>query len=279
MDVSKPILVTGASSGIGRCITERLAALGHVVYAGARRPADLHALERIANVRPLRLDVTRQDDIDAALARVEHDGRGLYGLINNAGVGSIGSVADGDMDDFELVMNVNAHAPVRVTRAFIPLIAAAKGRIVIMGSVAGILADKDLCAYSMSKHAIEALADGLADEMNARGVSVSLIEPGPCRTRLIHNAAQRLGPDPRFLDLSAYDEPDAVAVAVERALFETTPKRRYLIVSAEAHARLTLEKHIEQLAQLNQASSHAFERAALIEMLDTMLARYTPDRR
>lgn len=274
----KVILVTGASSGIGRKITERLAASGHVIYAGARKLRDIQELESINNVRALRLDVTNQSDIDAAVSAIEKHGGGLHGLVNNAGIASAGSVAGGDIAEFELVMNVNAFGPYRITRAFIPLIVAARGRIITIGSVAGILTDKDLCAYSMSKHAVEAFTDCLAEEMQDFGVSVSVIEPGPYRTQLVCNAAERFGPDPRLLDLSQYEEPDAVAEAAELALSDDHPKRRYLIVSNPMEARMTLEKHVEQLAQLNQASSHAFERTELIKMLDMMLARHPSQR-
>jgi NAD(P)-dependent dehydrogenase (short-subunit alcohol dehydrogenase family) len=105
---SKAVLVTGASTGIGRKITERLAADGYFVYAGARKEADLQALGAIKNVQPLRLDVTKQQDIDAALSTVTKAGRGLYGLVNNAGIVTIGSVADTKMDEFDAVMAVNA---------------------------------------------------------------------------------------------------------------------------------------------------------------------------
>src|SRR5687768_18212693 len=85
----KAVLVTGASSGIGRKITERLAARGYFVYATARKDEDLEALGAIRNVQALRLDVTRPADIAAALEVVSKAGRGLYGLVNNAGVGTI----------------------------------------------------------------------------------------------------------------------------------------------------------------------------------------------
>src|SRR5688500_13410698 len=82
--VAKAILVTGASSGIGRRITEHLAAEGYLVYATARKEEDLKALGTIENVHPLRLDVTRPADIAAAVEAVTKAGRGLYGLVNNA---------------------------------------------------------------------------------------------------------------------------------------------------------------------------------------------------
>src|SRR5579859_4752848 len=90
----KAVLVTGASTGIGRKITEHLAADGYFVYAGARKDADLTALGAIKNVQAIRLDVTSTEDIDSAVATVIKAGRGLYGLVNNAGVGVSGSFAE-----------------------------------------------------------------------------------------------------------------------------------------------------------------------------------------
>jgi len=86
----KAILVTGASSGIGRNIAETLAANGYFVYAGARKQADLDALNEIPNIQSVRLDVTKQDEIDAAVETVRAGAKGLYGLVNNAGVLTLG---------------------------------------------------------------------------------------------------------------------------------------------------------------------------------------------
>src|SRR5271170_343901 len=83
---SKAVLVTGASTGIGRKITERLAADGYFVYAGARKDSDLQALGAIKNVQAVRLDVTKVDDIEATRKIIERGHLGLYGLVNNAGV-------------------------------------------------------------------------------------------------------------------------------------------------------------------------------------------------
>src|SRR5262250_1461859 len=127
--VSKAVLVTGASTGIGRKITEHLAADGYFVYAGARKETDLKELGAIKNVQPIRLDVTSTQDIDNAVAAVTKAGRGLYGLVNNAGVGSRGTFADMRTDEFDLIMAVNVYGPYRVTKAFAPLIIAQKGRI------------------------------------------------------------------------------------------------------------------------------------------------------
>src|SRR4051812_26852612 len=135
-DASKAVLVTGASTGIGRKITEHLASRGYFVYAGARKQADLEALGAIKNVKALRLDVTKQEDIDAAVGSITKEGRGLYALVNNAGIATVGSTADTSMEEFDLLMNVNLYGPFRMTKAFTPLIAASKGRIANIGSIA-----------------------------------------------------------------------------------------------------------------------------------------------
>src|SRR6185312_14072890 len=108
---AKAVLVTGASSGIGRKITERLAADGYFVYATARKDADLEALRAIKNVQPLRLDVTQSADIAAAVESVTKGGRGLYGLVNNAGIATWGTIADMTLEEFDLTMKVNAYGP------------------------------------------------------------------------------------------------------------------------------------------------------------------------
>jgi NAD(P)-dependent dehydrogenase (short-subunit alcohol dehydrogenase family) len=273
---SKSVLVTGASTGIGRKITERLAADGYFVYAGARKEADLKALAAIKNVQAVRLDVTNPQDVNAAVETITNAGRGLYGLVNNAGVAAIGSFADTTMEEFDLVMQANVYGPYRVTKAFMPLLVAQKGRIVNIGSLSGILAARDLSAYSMSKHAIEAFTDSLAQDLAPLGVAVSVIEPGNYRSDIGKNATERTGAATRFTDRSKYKEPDEVAAATERALFEDSPKHRYLVVPDEREAEITIRKQIEQLIQLNEGQPYTYERTALIKMLDDALAQARP---
>src|SRR5258706_13473989 len=102
--MQKPVLVTGASSGIGRKIAERLAAGGHFVYATARKDEDLKSLAALANVQPMRLDVTRPAEIAAAVDVIAGSGTGLYGLVNNAGVATMDTVADMSFAELDLVM-------------------------------------------------------------------------------------------------------------------------------------------------------------------------------
>jgi NAD(P)-dependent dehydrogenase (short-subunit alcohol dehydrogenase family) len=272
----RAVLVTGASTGIGRKITERLAAAGYFVYATARKDADLEALGKIRNVQALRLDVTSSQDIAAAVEVITKAGRGLHGLVNNAGIGTGGPVLESKMEEFDLAMNVNALGPVRMTRAFGPLIAAAKGRIVNISSVSGILAGKNTSAYAMSKHAVEAFTDSLATEMQDVGVQVSAVEPGNYNSQIMHNAAVRMGITSRVNERPSDIEPDAVAAAVEHALFAAQPKRRYLVVPNEPQAQRTIRKQIAQLVELNEGQAYTYDRATLIKMLDEALAESRP---
>jgi len=272
----KAVLVTGASTGIGRKITERLAADGYFVYAGARKPADLEALGAIKNVQPVKLDVARQSDIDAAVGVITKAGRGLYGLVNNAGIATIGTATETSDAEFTLLMDVNLFGPYRVTRAFAPLIIASKGRITTIGSLSGIVATRDLTAYSMSKHAMEAFADSLAAQMEPLGVQANIVEPGNYDTDIGKNLSVRSGQQSRLADRSQYPKPDEVAVAVEQALFEANPKRRYLVVPNQKEAEITLRKQIEQLVQLNEGHRYTYDRDALVKMLDEAMAKARP---
>jgi NAD(P)-dependent dehydrogenase (short-subunit alcohol dehydrogenase family) len=272
----KAVLVTGASTGIGRKITEHLAAKGYFVYAGARKQADLDALAAIKNVQAVKLDVTRQEDIDAAVATITKAGRGLYGLVNNAGIATVATATETTLEEFTLIMDVNVYGPWRVTRAFAPLIIAGKGRITTIGSISGILAPRDLTAYAMSKHAMEAFADSLAGQMQPLGVQVSIVEPGNFDSDIGKSATKRTGKESRFTDRSKYKKPDEVAVAVEQALFEATPKRRYMVTPDQREAEVTIRKQIEQLVQLNEGQPYTYDRDALVKMLDESLAAARP---
>jgi len=270
------VLVTGASTGIGRKITEHLASKGYFVYAGARKQADLDALGAIKNVRAVKLDVTKQEDIDAALATITKEGRGLYGLVNNAGIATLSSVADTSMEEFDLLMDVNVYGPYRMAKTFTPLIAASKGRITNIGSISGVLAPRDLSAYAMSKHAIEAFTDSLATQLEPQGVVVNVVEPGNYDSDIGKSAMKRVGKENRMADRSKYKKPDEVAAAVELALFEATPKRRYMTVPEQREAEVTIRKQIEQLVQLNEGHAYTYDRDALVKMLDEALAKARP---
>jgi NAD(P)-dependent dehydrogenase (short-subunit alcohol dehydrogenase family) len=271
----RAVLVTGASTGIGRKITERLAAEGWFVYAGARKDKDLAELDAIENVQSVRLDVTSAADIAAAVETITKAGRGLYGLVNNAGVAIRAPLVETKEEDFHYVMDVNVYGPYRITKAFSPLVIAEKGRVTTISSISGILSAPGLGVYSMSKHAIEAFGDALAAEMAPLGVQVSLIEPGNYRSEISRTAVQRMGAGANspLADRSQYPEPDAVAAAVLHSLSDASPKRRYMVTPNAAEAELTIKKAIEELVQLNQDQPYSYDRKTLIEMLDAKLGQ------
>jgi NAD(P)-dependent dehydrogenase (short-subunit alcohol dehydrogenase family) len=273
----KAVLVTGASSGIGRKITEHLAAKGYFVYAGARKPADLDALNALQNVQAIRLDVTQASEIVAAVDTVRKGGRELYGLVNNAGIGTLDTIVGGSDEEFDRAMAVNLYGPYRVTKAFAPLLIANKGRITTIGSISGVLASGISAAYAMSKHAMEAFTDSLAQEMEPHGVQVSIVDPGSYDSQISRNALARSSRDQHAgSDRSMYPQPDDVAAAVEDALFAPRPKRRYLVVPVEGEAAVVIRKQLAQLVELNEGQRYTYDRQTLIRMLDEALQGSRP---
>ena len=289
----KAVLITGASTGIGRLTAERLAANGYFVYAGARKQADLDALNEIENIMAVRLDVTVQDEIDAAVELIESEGRGIWGVVNNAGVNNLSPLIETDEKDLEFIFDVNVYGVFRVTKAFAPMVIESQGRIVNISSIAGILSGglTGYGPYMMSKHALEAYTDQLAFEMGSLGVSVSAVEPGNFSTeigktrceRMLANAENRAyeyfeeAMQP-YLDWcktrlsgeyeSSAPPPDIVAEAIEHALFADSPKEHYLVVSRPFEAMITIGKSFEELLSLNHDHPHSYTREELIAMMD-----------
>ena len=287
----KAVLVTGASSGLGRVMAETMAANGYFVYAGARKDKDLEDLNAIENIQGVRLDVNKQDQIDAAVKTITEAGRGLYGLVNNAGVVVVQPLIEIEEQDFDFQMSVNIYGPYRVTRAFAPLIIESKGRISIIGSISGTLSSATWGPYSMTKFAMEAYADALADEMKSFGVDVSLIEPGAYRSNIGKSALERMDERSRSVDdsqlkaamgesvnwLSTFEndagDPTEVADAVMKALFDENPKPRYMIVPTQEQAYWTINRAVERMVEQNHDQKYSYDREALIEMLDAALAK------
>ena len=286
------VLITGASTGLGRAMAELMASKGHFVYAGARKDKDMAELNAIDNIEAVRLDVTDQEQIKAAVVTITQAGRGLHGLINNAGVGVIYPLATVPMSELEWLMDVNLYGPVRVTQAFAPLIIESKGRISTTGSISGILSGKAFGPYSMSKHAMEAFTDSLAAEMESLGVHVSIIEPGNYESKIGKNVLARMKSqgydqeDSPYKDIydrvkgwedddSTSGDPIQVAEAALHAMFDPNPKRRYLVVPNQEQAGWTIRKAVEELAQLNQDHEYSYSWEELIEMLDKAMAPST----
>jgi len=292
-DDQKSILVTGASTGIGRNLAETLAGNGYHVYAGARKDKDLAALDAIDNVTAVRLDVTSQDQVDAVVRMIREKGSGLYGLVNNAGVGGGGMVVETPIEDQTFVYSVNVEGVYRTTRAFAPLIIESQGRIVTTGSIAGILSWPGGNAYSGSKHWIEAFTDALAGEMEPQGVAVSVIEPGNYKSNIRRSSMARgfeqtkaAGGEVTEEMRKAYEataerelsykESDEVSEAFMHALFDDSPLRRYMVVPNVEEQELTIRAKVNELVQLNQWGPFSYNRDQMVELLDEALSGDAP---
>jgi len=286
----KSILITGASTGIGRNLTETLAENGYHVYAGARKDKDLAALDAIDNVTAVKLDVTKQDQVDAAVAMIREKSTGLYALVNNAGVGGGGEVIETPVEDQTFVYAVNVEGVYRTTQAFAPLVIESKGRILTTGSIAGtIAASPGFSAYSGSKHWIEAFTDSLATEMEPLGVHVGVIEPGNYKSSIRRSSVAREQEQTKSAggelteemkeayeataarELS-YKEPDEVSEAFMHALFNDKPLRRYVVVPNIEEQEMTIRTKVNELVQLNQWGPYSYSRDQLVDLLDEVLS-------
>ena len=250
------VVVTGASTGIGRSCALRLDRLGFQVFAGVRKDSDGKALKQKAKggLTPLLIDVTEEASITAAAQAVGNavGEDGLAGLVNNAGIVVPGPLEFLPLADLRSQIEVNVIGQVAVTQAFLPLLRKGRGRIVNIGSIGGRLSTPFLGAYNASKFAMEALTDSLRMELKPWGISVSIIEPGNIATPMWEKGQgaadvllEKLTPeahelyDPAVGALREVAEkqareaipPSAVARAVVHALTAEKPKTRYLVGS------------------------------------------------
>jgi NAD(P)-dependent dehydrogenase (short-subunit alcohol dehydrogenase family) len=244
------ILVTGASTGIGRACTLRLAALGYRTLAGVRKPADGEALktDSAGKIEPILLDVTSAASINEAVAAAGD--QPLAGLVNNAGIATIGPLELLSIDVLRKQFEVNVIGLVAVTQAFVPLLRRGRGRIVNIGSIAGRSATPGSGAYDSTKFAVEAITDVLRMELHAWGISVSVIEPGAIATPLWEKTlkeeeewSRQMAPErynlyrgmmARVREETVKEARRAIPVAavvkaVEHALTARRPKTRYLV--------------------------------------------------
>ena len=257
----RTVLITGASTGIGRACAIALAKRGFHVLAGVRKEADGEALTKEASgIEPVIIDVTDQATIDAAAKQIDE----LYGLVNNAGITVAGPVEFLPVDDIRRQFEVNVFGQIAVTQAFLPKIRKSGGRIVFMSSVGGrVPSSPFISPYNASKHALESFGDALRVELSPWDIDVVLVEPGSIATPIWDksvNAANEirkaLGPQfPQFEELygRAADKtqklaeatgrrgipPERVAERVVDALTAVRPKPRYL-VGTDARIQATL---------------------------------------
>ena len=172
------VLITGCSSGIGAALAEEFHRLGHVVYASARRAETLQALAS-HGIRTLSLEVTDAPSIAAVFERIGREQGRLDLLVNNAGFGLFGAVADLGAEDLRRQLDTNVVAPVQMLRAALPLmLPRRRGCVVNIGSVAGIAPTPFSGGYSASKAALHILSDAMRMELAPFGIHVLTVQPG-----------------------------------------------------------------------------------------------------
>jgi len=258
----KTVLVTGASTGIGRATVRRLDQAGWKVFAGVRKEEDAASLraESSPRLEPLMLDVTDADAIVAAAERVAAEPGGLDGLVDNAGSAVPGPLEALPIEDFRRQVELNLIAQVAVTQAMLPAIRTARGRVVLVSSMGGRVALPMTGAYHAAKFGLEAVGDSLRQELAPWGIKVVLIEPGSIDTPIWQSgqedADDLLERAPKSMSelygamIERYRKvvqdtaergipPEKVAAKIQHALEARRPKARYLIgIDAQVMARL-----------------------------------------
>ncbi|MCP4260581.1 MAG: SDR family oxidoreductase [Planctomycetes bacterium] len=249
-NTKKTILISGASTGIGRHCALGLIKAGFKVLAGVRSEKAGEELAQIApeQIKPVMLDITDRQSIDSAADLVS--AKNLYGLVNNAGIAVVGPLEFLPLEKIRKQFDVNLFGHIAVTQAFLPILRKSEGRIVNMSSVSGLVAFPFLGPYASSKFALEAFSDSLRRELKPWKIMVSLIEPGNIKTPLWNkllfaakSTAKNFSPEvemyygkkimnmqhnARWASENA-SAPSAVADAVLHALTANRPKVRYVV--------------------------------------------------
>ncbi len=280
VSMQKTVVITGVSTGLGFATAQELIKRGYRVFGSVRKPADGERVQHALGpaFTPLLFDVTDTAALPAAVAQVqaavgEH---GLAALINNAGVAANGPLMHTPLDEVRQVFDINVFGLLAVTQAFLPLLGAragaphAPGRIVNLSSISGGLVFPLVAVYAMSKHAVEALSDGLRRELSIYGIAVSMLEPGVIKTPIWDKGPP--GGDHRY-DATDYKQAMAaqpemfakelkkakpirvVTDAICHALEAPKPKARY-VLTGMWHVRkiiptLWLDRLINHLSGLN----------------------------
>lgn len=285
----KAVLVTGASSGIGLEIAETLAENGFYVYAGARKDADLARLDAMDNISAVRLDVTVDEDIAAAVKFIRAQGRGLWGIVNNAGIYRYAPLIGGPEADFRLTLEVNVLGPIRINQAFVPLVAESGGRTAVIGSISGFVSEAEDGGYAASKFAMEGYTDSLAMELENTGVHVAIVEPGSFKSNIRDTMLQAAmtAAESGELDLSqttqeglassvdrneSMKDPDEVAQAVLHLMTSDAPRRRYMVAPNARQAAIAIRFAMARMLELNQDQPYTYSRDELVALLDELLS-------
>ncbi len=245
MDEKKKwVLITGASTGIGRASAEYLACHGFKVYGSVRNKKDYQELVAIPNITPIIIDVTDEETIQKAFHYLKSQNTDLVGLINNAGIARAGPLMDLPIQDLQEQFDVNIFGVHRITKTFFPLLKETEGRIIMISSDSGFFATPFFGPYCSSKFALEGYSDSLRRELLLCNMKVILIQPGRVSTpiwdkgeellkqeekSIFMKYAKRLGKQAIKKGKTTGIAPIEVAKVIHKALTEKKPKLRYLI--------------------------------------------------
>jgi NAD(P)-dependent dehydrogenase (short-subunit alcohol dehydrogenase family) len=256
-EISKAVLITGCSSGIGEATARRLAAGGWTVYASARRLESIEHL-RDAGCLTLALDVTDEDSMRAAVDEIERAEGAVGVLVNNAGYSQGGAIEQVPLEAVRRQFETNVYGPIALTQMVLPAMRSQRwGKIVNIGSMGGRLTFPGGGLYHATKYSLEAISDALRFEVKGFGVDVVLVEPGLITTEFANTAVAKAGeatgegPYAEFdvklaaLTTGVYEGPmrrlgggpDVVAKAIEKAISRRRAPTR---VPVTASARLSI---------------------------------------
>lgn len=282
-DEMKIILITGASSGIGKACALAAAQLDYLVYAGYRKAFDREALESLhKNIRPIKIDVAKEEDRKSVVDFIKTQHEKIDCLFNNAGIAASGAAEFQSMEKFRQQMEINFLAPVALTKEFIPMLRKSSDpRILFTSSAAGLLAKPMMASYSASKFALEAYIDTIRVELDPWGIKVSAFEPGKVKTEIYKKSLEMAQQEQAkmceeektlykpLIDVAMYNiknadsmssEVSVVVDAFTHALTSHAPKARYAIggdapmqaILAKLPAKLRdwiIKKKIQKLSQ------------------------------
>lgn len=244
--MSKYIVITGVSTGIGYATAAELVKLGYHVFGSVRKAEDGERVQAELGERftPLLFDVTDHEGIATAVSQVNTaiGDENLAGLVNNAGISVLGPLMHMDLAEFRRQFEVNLFGLLDVTQQFLPLLGARKnapeprGRIVMVSSVSGRVAYPFFGAYAASKHALEGFSDSLRRELILYGIDVSIVEPGTTQTPIINKASEQT---------SQYRDTDFGPI-LDRMQTETVAARQDSAIPVEKVANIIIEALLKE---------------------------------
>ena len=274
------VLVTGGSSGIGLATAIHFAQLGHDVHAGVRNPASATELAAASGpkLRALTLDVNDDDSVRSAVADVLQKSGRIDVLVNNAGIGGGGPIADVPVDFAKAMFETNYFGAIRMIQAVLPGMQAQRsGAIVNVSSVWGRVAIAGHGHYCAAKHALEGASEALAQEVYALGIRVAIVEPGAVRTPIFQKARRFADPASPYavhvrrllllyqLAMETISQPEDVARAIHDAALGDAPRMRHVVGDdarrvIEGRARITDEEYAATGREMSEEDFLALNR-------------------